>query len=147
MKWLPGVVFGLTSVATPTGARVVGGTARGKDVLDTRGASWKNVSPHYLQLETVKLSPEQAQERRRRLANLNTADPPPGGGFPYQAGLTNMHDIYYMANITVGSENVAVSIDTGSSDTWFVKHPFLCVDSAMFPMNVGRIILNFPFIR
>ncbi|KAK4162920.1 aspartic protease PEP3 [Cladorrhinum sp. PSN259] len=46
--------------------------------------------------------------------------------------LTNVHDVYYIIDITVGNQTVPVSIDTGSSDTWLVQEPYECV-SYFFP--------------
>lgn len=39
-----------------------------------------------------------------------------------------MQDIYYVTDITVGNRTVPVTIDTGSSDTWFIRSPFVCLD-------------------
>ncbi|KAK4222757.1 putative eukaryotic aspartyl protease [Podospora fimiseda] len=48
------------------------------------------------------------------------------------ANLTNVHDVYYIIDITVGNQTIPVSIDTGSSDTWLVQEPYECV-SYFFP--------------
>ncbi|KAK0744563.1 aspartic peptidase domain-containing protein [Apiosordaria backusii] len=43
------------------------------------------------------------------------------------ANLTNVHDVYYIIDLIVGNQTLAVSVDTGSSDTWFVSDPLECV--------------------
>jgi len=43
------------------------------------------------------------------------------------AGLTNVHDIYYIVDLVVGNQTIPVSVDTGSSDTWVVQQPYQCV--------------------
>ncbi|KAK3987995.1 aspartic protease PEP3 [Cladorrhinum sp. PSN332] len=48
------------------------------------------------------------------------------------ANLTNVHDVYYIIDLTVGNQTIPVSIDTGSSDTWLVQEPYECV-SYFFP--------------
>nr|CDP28819.1 Putative Eukaryotic aspartyl protease [Podospora anserina S mat+] len=45
----------------------------------------------------------------------------------HPANLTNVHDVYYIVDIVVGNQTLAVSVDTGSSDTWFVSDYFECV--------------------
>ncbi|KAB5513589.1 aspartic peptidase domain-containing protein [Coniochaeta sp. 2T2.1] len=67
-----------------------------------------------------------AEVRRRRPGGaLSTREPPYHQG---NAGLYNAQDMYYITDITVGNTTVPVTIDTGSSDTWFVRSPFTCVD-------------------
>ncbi|KAK4210330.1 aspartic protease PEP3 [Rhypophila decipiens] len=51
------------------------------------------------------------------------------------ANLTNVHDIYYMIDLKVGSETIPVSVDTGSSDTWLIQEPYTCVS---YFFNPGR---------
>ena len=68
------------------------------------------------------------------------ATPPPG--YPFNAGLTNVKDAYYVADIKIGDETVAVSVDTGSSDTWLIKSPFTCVD--YYQRNMPVRILTIP---
>jgi hypothetical protein len=43
------------------------------------------------------------------------------------ARLKNVHDVYYSIDLEVGNQTVAVSVDTGSSDTWMVQEPYECV--------------------
>ncbi|KAM7187772.1 hypothetical protein V8F20_010829 [Naviculisporaceae sp. PSN 640] len=49
------------------------------------------------------------------------------------ANLTNVHDIYYMIDLKVGSETIPVSVDTGSSDTWLIQEPYTCVSYFFTP--------------
>ncbi|KAK0707264.1 aspartic peptidase domain-containing protein [Lasiosphaeris hirsuta] len=41
--------------------------------------------------------------------------------------LVNVHDVYYIIELLVGNQKIAVSVDTGSSDTWLVQQPYECV--------------------
>ncbi|KAK4195847.1 aspartic peptidase domain-containing protein, partial [Triangularia verruculosa] len=45
----------------------------------------------------------------------------------HPANLTNVHDVYYIIDLLVGNQTLAMSVDTGSSDTWFVSDPLECV--------------------
>ncbi|KAH8903832.1 acid protease [Coniochaeta sp. PMI_546] len=63
--------------------------------------------------------------RAARRDGVASRDPPYHQG---NAGLYNAQDMYYITDITVGNKTVPVTIDTGSSDTWFVRSPFTCVD-------------------
>ncbi|KAK4182961.1 putative eukaryotic aspartyl protease [Podospora australis] len=78
------------------------------------------------------------------------------------ANLTNVHDVYYIIDLEVGNQIIPVSIDTGSSDTWFVKEPYECVSFWWQGPNVkpdcglgagfqgnpsGGVIDNIPFGR
>ncbi|KAL1896583.1 hypothetical protein Sste5346_004617 [Sporothrix stenoceras] len=38
------------------------------------------------------------------------------------------HDIEYITQVVAGSNNLSLVVDTGSSDTWFVRQGFSCVD-------------------
>jgi len=93
-----------------------------------------SATPHYV---TLKQSPNSVPlashpSRRRTLAGRDTTP-----GFPFNTGLTNVHDIYYLANITLGGETtLAVNVDTGSSDTWVIKSPFQCIDYFLRPTEV-----------
>ncbi|KAH6640149.1 aspartic peptidase domain-containing protein [Chaetomium tenue] len=41
--------------------------------------------------------------------------------------LKNIYDVYYSIDLKVGNQTIAVSVDTGSSDTWMVQQPYECV--------------------
>ncbi len=43
------------------------------------------------------------------------------------ADLRNVDDIYYIADLKIGNQTIAVSVDTGSSDTWFIQEPLSCI--------------------
>lgn len=38
------------------------------------------------------------------------------------------YDVEYIANVIAGTNNLSLVVDTGSSDTWFVRQGFNCVD-------------------
>ncbi|KAH8900250.1 acid protease [Thozetella sp. PMI_491] len=38
-----------------------------------------------------------------------------------------MDDVYYIVDLVVGNQSIPVSIDTGSSDTWFIQEPLKCI--------------------
>ncbi|ERS95539.1 hypothetical protein HMPREF1624_08055 [Sporothrix schenckii ATCC 58251] len=38
------------------------------------------------------------------------------------------HDIEYLTSVVAGTNNLSLVVDTGSSDTWFVRQGFSCID-------------------
>jgi predicted aspartyl protease len=88
------------------------------------------LSPNYVPLRKVTMSPEDTARRRHKRHVAAPLDPP--AKLPGTTGLANSNDIYYIVDITVGNQTVPVSIDTGSSDTWMVQQPLQCVDMAHF---------------
>jgi hypothetical protein len=53
------------------------------------------------------------------------ADPQPAG---LDIALPANQQVEYLLNVTAGGSNYSLIIDTGSSDTWFVKSGFQCYD-------------------
>ncbi|KAJ7277450.1 acid protease [Mycena rebaudengoi] len=47
------------------------------------------------------------------------------------------YDFEYLANITIGGQNFAVIVDTGSSDTWLAKKGFSCFNLTGHPEPVS----------
>lgn len=66
------------------------------------------------------------------------------------ARLKNVHDVYYSIDLEVGNQTVAVSVDTGSSDTWMVQEPYECVSfwfDPRDPYGVSWLILSVPHLK
>jgi hypothetical protein len=62
---------------------------------------------------------------RNLRAFANAADPQPAG---LDIALPANRQVEYLLNVTAGGNNYSLIIDTGSSDTWFVKNGFECYD-------------------
>jgi predicted aspartyl protease len=86
------------------------------------------VSEHYVPMRQV-VGSSPSTLRRRAMQ-----DPPTKQHGT--VGLSNAHDVYYIIDMTVGNETIAVSLDTGSSDTWLVQQPLQCVDFGGFRQRV-----------
>ena len=52
--------------------------------------------------------------------------------------LKNIYDVYYSIDLEVGNQTIAVSVDTGSSDTWMVQQPYECVSFWFDPAGVSH---------
>lgn len=67
----------------------------------------------------------------RNLASFNArvagVDPQPAG---LDIALPADQQVEYLLNVTAGGSNYSLIIDTGSSDTWFVKNGFQCYNYA-----------------
>lgn len=123
-RWLLAIAGGV-SISTLASARPVPSKAEiiSVDSQYPRGIDLNAKAQHYVSLRSVPRSASSVQTARRdRLAGR---DPPYHQG---NAGLYNAQDMYYITDITVGNKTVPVTIDTGSSDTWFVQSPFTCMD-------------------
>ncbi|KAK0710272.1 aspartic peptidase domain-containing protein [Lasiosphaeria miniovina] len=79
-----------------------------------RAAFRDAVTTHYVPMRSHVAAKPQGGARLRRRSNA-------------PANLTNVHDIYYIIDLLVGNQTIPVSVDTGSSDTWMVQHPYQCV--------------------
>ncbi|KAK4153821.1 hypothetical protein C8A00DRAFT_43322 [Chaetomidium leptoderma] len=79
-----------------------------------RGAFRDVVSTHAIPMRKHKLAPSTIHPALHRRANV-------------PARLKNIYDVYYSIDLVVGNQTVAVSVDTGSSDTWMVQEPYECV--------------------
>ncbi|KAK3361421.1 aspartic peptidase domain-containing protein [Lasiosphaeria ovina] len=79
-----------------------------------RAAFRDAVTTHYVPMRSHVATKPQGGARLRRRSNV-------------PASLTNVHDIYYIIDLLVGNQTIPVSVDTGSSDTWMVQHPYQCV--------------------
>ena len=77
------------------------------------------VTDNYVPLRRVAVDPVQTSTQLKRYAAADPRKP---------TLLRNIRDIYYIVDIQVGNQTVPVSVDTGSSDTWFIQQPFQCVD-------------------
>ncbi|KAK3332945.1 aspartic peptidase domain-containing protein [Cercophora scortea] len=85
----------------------------GVTTLTDRVMVHDTLAAHYVPMQQhVPPQHEDQHLRRRGLSSSN---------------LTNVHDIYYIIELTVGNEKINVSVDTGSSDTWLVQQPYTCV--------------------
>lgn len=62
---------------------------------------------------------------RNLRAFAKAVDPQPAG---LDIALPANQQVEYLLNVTVGGNNYSLIIDTGSSDTWFVKSGFQCYD-------------------
>lgn len=83
---------------------------------------------HVLQLSR-QLSPRPGLTVGSKFRNLRAfakaADPQPAG---QDIALPANLQVEYLLNVTAGGNNYSLIIDTGSSDTWFVKSGFQCYD-------------------
>ena len=77
------------------------------------------VTPNYVPLRRASVKPHQGNLHGNRDARADPHKP---------TLLRNIRDIYYIIDIEVGNQTIPVSVDTGSSDTWFIQQPFQCVD-------------------
>lgn len=121
-KWILEVLGGVASLSAA--AVIRDGSTSEEQVQRSRPRSSMDVltaTPHYVPMRAVPRSTSLRQ--RRALSNRDTPT-----AHPFNAGLTNIQDIYYVADIMVGNQTLPVCIDTGSSDTWFIKSPFVCLD-------------------
>lgn len=65
--------------------------------------------------------------RFRNLGGLGrAADPQPAG---LDVAMPAYMQVEYLLNVTAGGHNYSLIIDTGSSDTWFVKSGFECLNA------------------
>lgn len=74
---------------------------------------------------------------RNLQATRGTAEPQPAG---LDTAMPANMQVEYLLNVTVAAHNYSLIIDTGSSDTWFVKSGFECVDGfqRMVPLKNCR---------
>ena len=85
---------------------------------------------------------DQLGDVRRVEHHLDRRDPDDAGPYGYgygAASLTNVWDIMYMVDMTIGDQMMPLEIDTGSSDTWVVGKDFACVDKDMKPWPVSYL--------
>lgn len=124
LRWLL-ATYGAVSLSTLANAGPVPSTAEITSVESKypRGVDLNAKAQHYVSLRSMQRSDSSARAARRD--GVASRDPPYHQG---NAGLYNAQDMYYITDITVGNKTVPVTIDTGSSDTWFVRSPFTCVD-------------------
>lgn len=59
--------------------------------------------------------------------NSTSSANPPGAVSIGLAPSAN-HDIEYITRVVAGTNNLSLVVDTGSSDTWFVRQGFSCID-------------------
>lgn len=71
----------------------------------------------------------------RSLVSFSADDPYPIAPTQGHAVLWD-RQVEYLSAIQAGKNNLSVIIDTGSSDTWFVKNGFKCLDQARKPVPV-----------
>lgn len=82
------------------------------------------VSPHAIPMRKHDVAESMSHPAMRRRANR----PVP---------LKNIYDVYYSIDLKVGNQTIAVSVDTGSSDTWMVQQPYECVSFWFDPTGVS----------
>jgi hypothetical protein len=98
--------------------------------LSTRRAGFRDaVSTHAIPMRKHNLTPSTTHPALHRRANV-------------PARLRNIYDVYYSIDLQVGNQTVAVSVDTGSSDTWMVQEPYECVSFWFDPGGVSEPILS-----
>ena len=104
-------------IATAFACWVTLGTAR-----PARQSSVRDISvfhdtwtPYYVPLRQQKLQPSGQHPTRM---NRRIVVP---------AKLKNIYDVYYSIDLVLGNQTISVSVDTGSSDTWVVQEPYVCV--------------------
>lgn len=132
-RWLL-AVFGGVSISTLASAGPVPSQAEviSVETKYPRDVDLNAKAEHFVSLRSVPRSDNSARAARRD--GLTGRDPPYHQG---NAGLYNAQDMYYITDITVGNKTVPVTIDTGSSDTWFVQSPFMCIDYYGRHVEVG----------
>lgn len=80
-----------------------------------------------LSRQTVTKSGHTIGSKFRNLRKLSAAaDPQPAG---QDVALPAHMQVEYLLNVTAGGHNYSLIIDTGSSDTWFVKSGFQCLNA------------------
>jgi len=76
----------------------------------------------------LKLSPEVSIRPERDSPTSKLSVKPPGTGkATATSGLWNQKWVYYIANITIGNQQIPLQIDTGSADTWFIQDQLTCM--------------------
>ncbi|QDS76234.1 hypothetical protein FKW77_000290 [Venturia effusa] len=79
-------------------------------------------------LSSTSSSPSTLEAVRKGLSpsdlNRFSEDPPANGSAP----LVSIHGVAYLINITFGTQDVQLTLDTGSSDTWLIRNGFKCTD-------------------
>lgn len=73
----------------------------------------------------------------RHLQQLGPMERPGTGPGENPRMMTNYKDIYYIIEILAGTQAISVSVDTGSSDTWFIQSGVQCVDYLYRPQPVS----------
>lgn len=114
--------IGLAVVATllsGTGARSVRTQTEYAVRPSQEIASGLSVTPNYVPMRRASVKPGQGIFQGIHDARAGPHKP---------TLLRNIRDIYYIIDIEVGNQTIPVSVDTGSSDTWFIQQPFQCVD-------------------
>lgn len=91
----------------------------------TRIGFHDTVTSHYVPLSGHAL-PSSHDVHLRRRGNSST-------------GIVNVHDVYYIIDLTIGNQTIPVTVDTGSSDTWVVKQPYQCISMRWEPGKVGLL--------
>ncbi len=81
------------------------------------------VSTHAVPMRKHNVAPSAIHPALHRRANFPTR-------------LRNILDVYYSIDLELGNQTIAVSVDTGSSDTWMVQEPYECVS---FWYEPGRV--------
>lgn len=108
--------FSLPAVsAGPVGATKLQGKRVNQNInLNTKATHYAPLRAHQ-ETGNGGLRPRRAQRR---------AGQP--GPWP-KADLRNVDDVYYIIDLKMGNQTVPVSVDTGSSDTWFIQDPLFCI--------------------
>ncbi|CAK7233379.1 hypothetical protein SCUCBS95973_008574 [Sporothrix curviconia] len=108
------------------------------------------LAEHTLPLERRPVPPGRAH-RPRPWQNLDAVPRPvgyaarkgnatlPGGSVTVGAAPAANHDIEYITQVIAGANNLSVVVDTGSSDTWFVRHGFACIDPQYGTVTISAV--------
>lgn len=123
-------------LVSPSAAGPLLDTIGRDDTFPQRRAGFTDfVSTHAIPMKKHSLAPSTTHPASHRRAN---------GPAP----LKNVHDVYYSIDLEVGNQTVAVSVDTGSSDTWMVQEPYECVSFWFDPRDpdgVSGTVLSLRF--
>jgi len=97
------------------------------------------VAAHQVLSLSRQLSPRPGLTLGSKFRNLRAfataADPQPAG---LDIALPAYQQVEYLLNVTAGGNNYSLIIDTGSSDTWFVKSGFQCYDYRRRPVALAN---------
>ncbi len=98
---------------------------------------------HYVSLRQVSIGREEGSSIVPRIVAPSGPEAPPK--LHGTTEVRNNDDVLYIVDLEVGAQSIPVSLDTGSSDTWFIQEPFSCV--GMIPGNRPvRILTRAPSI-
>jgi len=120
------------------GLRIVAGTAPTADPNGLQFQANNSIEPRHLPLQRItglSLKQQWLQVASDILNGVHLGSENPGE-VNATTRIKYLHSSQYVGNISVGSQEFQVVLDTGSSDTWIVHESFSCVDYDDRPISV-----------